>query len=189
MTAIRIRPAQAICLAATLIVAGAVSTACRPSPDTGQASGQEGAAVSYLLVQTAPSLRYEDGSLVLESVDDMTLYFADRPARTAGWLTTREVTDGWGSGDDSFVSDPPNADLSILDGDESREIVVVLTNPRLRDDDLIYDVEVLEGEMPTEAGASSLFIDIIGNPLTPMSVAGMSRRTSRRTARRVSRRR
>jgi hypothetical protein len=95
------------------------------------------------LVQTAPSVRYEDGSLILESVNDMTLYFSDRPERITGWMTTVEHVQDWGSGDDSFASDPPNADLSILHGEESLEIVVVLANPRLSGGDLIYDVEIL----------------------------------------------
>lgn len=51
-----------------------------------------------------------------------------------------------------------------------------------------YDVEILEGEMPSSAVPSALFIDIVGHPLTPLSVAGVARRTRRRTARRVARR-
>ena len=42
--------------------------------------------------------------------------------------------------------------------------------------DLTYDVILLEGSLPENAGACSLFIDIIGCPLTPMSFAGAARR-------------
>ena len=182
------QPTRTIRLAAATLVAAIVASACQPAPDTGSAAessaSQDSAKVNYLLVQTAPGVRYADGALVLESVDDMTLYFADRPARSAGWTTTQEVIDQWGSGDDSFAADPPNADLSILSDGESLQIVVVLMNPRLGDGDLTYDVEVLEGEMPAAAGPASLFIDVVGRPLTPVSVAGVSRRTSRRVARR-----
>jgi len=39
---------------------------------------------------------------------------------------------------------------------------------------------VLKGEMPEKASDVSIFIDIIGMPLTPMSYAGVARRSYRR---------
>jgi hypothetical protein len=191
-------------IAVSMFFAATMATGCTPSSpaedatdesaaavtDAQASDSQEGASgnIEYLLVQTAPSIRYADGSLTLESVHGMTLYFADRPDRVTGWLPTTEQIADWGTGDDSFASDPPNADLSILSAADDVQVVVVLTNPRLADGDLTYDVEILEGEMPAAAGPSSLFIDVVGRPLTPVSVAGVSRRTSRRTARRVDRR-
>jgi hypothetical protein len=38
----------------------------------------------------------------------------------------------------------------------------------------------LEGKLPPEGGLASLFIDIIGMPLTPLSYAGARRRMWRR---------
>jgi hypothetical protein len=52
----------------------------------------------------------------------------------------------------------------------------------LSGDTLTYDVRVLEGNLPSTGGAASLFIDIIGRPLTPMSFAGVARRSARRAA-------
>jgi len=46
---------------------------------------------------------------------------------------------------------------------------------------------ILDGEMPASGGPSALFIDVIGRPATPVSAAGMHRRTRRRTRRRVRR--
>jgi len=145
----------------------------------------DGEEVTYLFVQTAPTMLYEDGVLVLEAVNDMTVYFSDRPERIAGWMSTTEFLDEWGDGDQSFASDPPNADLSILTDEVAIEAVVVLNNPRLIAGDLLYDVEILGGEIPAFAGPASLFIDIIGAPLTPMSIAGVARRSRRRTIRRM----
>jgi len=65
---------------------------------------------------------------------------------------------------------------------------VVLKSPRMDEADLLYDVEVLDGASEAEGLATSVFIDVVGRPLTPGSVAGVARRTSRRTARRVDRR-
>lgn len=58
---------------------------------------------------------------------------------------------------------------------------MTLSNPQLARRDLSYEVEVLEGTPPASAGAASLFIDIIGMPLTPISFAGAGRRMWRRS--------
>jgi hypothetical protein len=57
--------------------------------------------------------------------------------------------------------------------------VVTLTDPRLEDGNLFYNVSILEGAEAATGGACSLFIDIIGRPLIPVSVAGVARRTTR----------
>ena len=62
------------------------------------------------------------------------------------------------------------------------DIVVTLRNPVLAGEDLAYDVKILEGDMPAKGGPVSLFIDIIGMPLTPLSYAGVARRTAYRRA-------
>ena len=83
-------------------------------------------------------------------------------------------------GTDSFTADPPNATLSIFSGDKVSDVVMVLRNPRLSGEDLTYDIHSLEGTAPAQGGACSLFIDIIGMPLTPHSYAGAARRAYRR---------
>ena len=56
----------------------------------------------------------------------------------------------------------------------------MLQAPVLKGDTLTYTVKVLQGEMPAKGADVSLFIDIIGMPLTPMSYAGVARRGYRR---------
>jgi hypothetical protein len=70
-----------------------------------------------------------------------------------------------------------------LSGPEIQEAVVVLSEPRLEGGDLMFSVDVLDGDPELAGGASSLFIDIIGRPLTPVSYAGVARRTTRRAFR------
>ena len=144
--------------------------------------------IEALYVQTARSVAYEDGVLTLNSLAANTLWFSDRPDRVVGHVTSQEFVDGWGEGEDSFADNPPNATLSILSEDDITDVVVVLTNPALEGDTLSYDVEVLDGEMPEDGGPSSLFIDVIGRPLSPVSIAGVHRRTRRRGRRRGRRR-
>ena len=86
----------------------------------------------------------------------------------------------WGEGADSFKSDPPNGTLSVLEGEAMDNVVMTLRDPRLAGRDLSYEVVVLEGKPPASGGAASLFIDIIGMPLTPVSFAGARRRMWRR---------
>jgi hypothetical protein len=144
--------------------------------------------VDYLLVQNARSVSIENGIMRLKDVTPDTLYFSDRPERIVGRVTTDEFIKQWSMGNDSFKEDPPNAVLSVLHKPEPLDIAVVLRNPRMESKDLVYDVEVLDGKAPAKGDECALFIDVVGRPLTPLSYAGMARRTSRRTARRVARR-
>lgn len=81
---------------------------------------------------------------------------------------------------DSFKSNPPNADTSIIDGADLKQIIVELQTPVLKGDDLSYTAKILNGDMPASGADVSVFIDIIGRPWTPVSYAGVARRTYRR---------
>ncbi len=142
--------------------------------------------VNMLFVQSAHGAELANGKLRLKSVNPATLFFSDRPDRITGHESTADFVANWSEGEDSFKSNPPNATLSILTGPEPQEIVVVLKSPRLDNGDLLYDVEVLDGPQKASGDASSLFIDTIGNPLSPGSVAGVHRREKRRRIDRIN---
>ena len=144
--------------------------------------------IEALFVQSATGMAYEKGRLTLTGVSPTTLMFSDRPQRVTGHVPSEEFLDSWGDGDDSFADDPPNAVLSTFHEEEVNDVVVVLQDPALDGDRFSYQVEILDGEMPSSGGASSLFIDVIGRPMTPMSVAGVRRRGRRRGRRRARRR-
>jgi hypothetical protein len=112
----------------------------------------------------------------------MTVYFSDRPTRVAGHIATTEMVPLWSEGKDSFLKDPPNATLSTFTADgKVANVVVELRNPELTGDQMTYDVRVLQGKLPDNAEAASLFVDVVGMPLTPVSYAGAARRATRRT--------
>jgi hypothetical protein len=137
----------------------------------------------FLFVQNAGSMTFKNGKLTLKDVSPVTIFFSDRPDRIAGNMQTRSFVPFWGEGKNSFAKDNPNANLSILEKDKAvADIVVTLSNPELKGDDLSYEVKVVEGSMPASGGPVSLFIDIIGMPLTPISYAGVARRTAYRRA-------
>jgi hypothetical protein len=141
-----------------------------------------------LFVQSARRVASSGSTLTLHDIAHSTLMFSDRPERIVGHLTNKQFVEGWGHGENSFLEDPPNAVLSFLAAGEEdvppEDVVVTLTNPRLEWDRLTYDVDVLEGQLPTSTGPCSLFIDPVGRPLSPVSVMGVRRR-SRRRARRL----
>lgn len=136
----------------------------------------------FLFVQTAKGMTYDAAAkrLTLTGVSPVTLFFSDRPERIAGNMRTAHFEDFWKGGKDSFLQDPPNADLSILEDGKLRQTVVVLRDPKLEGEDLHYTVEIVDGDMPAAGAEASLFIDVIGMPLTPVSYAGVARRSYRR---------
>ena len=138
--------------------------------------------IEALFVQSAHGLKTSKGSVTFHGLAHSTLFFADRPQRVVGHLTTRKFVDQWGEGEDSFAEDPPNAVLSFLeDGDTvPEEVTMTISDPQLDGDTLTYTVDILDGMLPASSGPCSLFIDPVGRPLSPMSVAGVRRRQRRR---------
>jgi hypothetical protein len=141
-------------------------------------------AVPSLFVLNSKGATLENGKLVLSGVSPNAIVFADRPVRSAGHDLTSRIVEDWASGSDNFAKDPPNATVSAFqkDGGGVRDAVVVLKSPKLEGDNLSFEVDVLEGDIKGSDGAAAVFIDIIGRPLTPMSYAGVARRTAYRGA-------
>jgi len=140
--------------------------------------------VQYMFVQNAKDVSFTDDKMTLKGISGTTLLFSDRPDRIAGHMTTADFAKNWNMGKDSFKIDNPNAALAIFGEKEPNDVVVELSNPVLENDSLTYDIKVLEGTIPKASGECSLFIDLIGRPLTPVSYAGVARRTTRRVIRR-----
>ena len=148
------------------------------------AYGEEKTEMAELLfVQNAHDVSVEKGKLTLKKVSPTTIFFTDRPERIAGHMTTKDFVDEWDEGGNSFAADPPNAALSIFGQDEIVDIEVTLMNPRFMGADLIYDIAVLEEDVNPIPGQCSLFIDPIGRPMSPTSVAGVHRRERKRVRR------
>ncbi len=146
------------------------------------AAAEEAKQADFLFVQTAKGMTFDKASskLTLVDVSPITVMFTDRPERIAGNMKTARFVPFWSEGKDSFLKDPPNADISIVEGDSMRQVVATLEQPELKDGNLSYTVKILEGEMPASGSDVSVFIDVIGMPLTPLSYAGVARRSFRR---------
>ena len=140
--------------------------------------------VPSLFVLNSRGASLKGGKLVLTGISPNAIVFADRPVRAAGHDLTARIVEDWGNGSDNFAKDPPNATVSGFkkDGAAVVDAVVVLRSPKLEGDTLTFDVDVLEGDLAGADGPASVFIDIIGRPLTPLSFAGVARRTAWRGA-------
>jgi hypothetical protein len=145
-------------------------------------AAEEEKKADFLFVQSAKSMSFDPATnkLTLENVSPVTVFFTDRPERIAGNMNTTRFIPFWSEGKDSFKSDPPNADISIVEGKELKQTVVELQDPVLEGSNLTYTVKLLKGEMPAAGTDVAVFIDIIGRPLTPLSFAGVARRNYRR---------
>jgi hypothetical protein len=176
-----------ICAVAAFALMGTASAQTNPPPHV-PLQKTIGAAkpevVPSLFVLNSRGATLQNGKLVLTGVSPNAIVFADRPVRSAGHDLTSRIVEDWGTGSDNFAKDPPNATVSVFqkDGGGVRDIVVVLKNPKLEGENLAFDVDVLEGDIKGADGAAAVFIDIIGRPFTPMSFAGVARRTAYRGA-------
>jgi hypothetical protein len=143
--------------------------------------------VPSLIVLNAKSATLDGGKLTLSGVASNSIVFADRPVRSAGHALTTHLLEEWSPSEttkDSFASNPPNATISAFskDGQTVKDAVIVMKSPKLDGDKLTFDVDVLEGDLAGADGPASVFIDIIGLPFTPLSFAGVARRTAYRSA-------
>ena len=161
--------------AGVLLLAGVLATS---GCGTTEEKAEEPA---FLLVQSSRGFQYDGDRLIVHGTSPSTTFFSDRPERIAGHLPL-ETAYAWGrAGDDNFVDTPPNATLSILEEGEVGNVVLTLSDAIIDGDTISFDVEVLEGVLPERGGPNSLFVDVLGRPLTPLSVAGVHRRTRRRS--------
>lgn len=174
-------------------LAGSLLAAC-DQDDSEQSAGTvepepsaEDGLVELLFVQKSAGISFDGDALTLVDVDPQTLFFSDRPQDIAGFLSFDELVKLVGEGPDSFKEDPPNATLVVFGGETTAEVVMELSaSPRLEGKNMIFpSIKIIEGDLPSTGGASALFIDTIGRPLSPVSVAGVHRRHRRRRRRRT----
>jgi hypothetical protein len=140
-------------------------------------SPQQPQIVPSMIVLNARGAKLEGQKLTLDGISPNAIVFADRPVRSAGHALTAHLLEEWSSNaPDSFAKTPPNATVSVFNKAKAGVVdaVVVLKSPKLEGDRLVFDVDVLEGDLTGGDGAVSVFMDIINLPI--------ARRTSHRGA-------
>lgn len=121
-------------------------------------SSAETGKVELLFVQSATAGSFDGKMLTLNGVG-ATSYFSDRPNRIVGHMSSETFVGQWAEGEDSFESNPPNAVLSVLDESGVNDSTVELFSPQIKDDQISYQVKVLDGNPPMGFKSASLFID------------------------------
>ena len=177
-----------VIIVATGLFCSPKSSLAQNAPETplhsiGTPSNAAPQVVPSLIVFNSRGATLQGDKLTLTGLSPNAIVFADRPVRAAGHQLTADLLGEWKSGE-SFDKDPPNATVSALSKDASKNLdaVVVLKSPKLEGDKLTFDVQVLEGNLNGADGPTAVFIDIIGRPLTPFSFAGVARRSAFRGA-------
>jgi hypothetical protein len=134
-----------IVVVATLVATGLVGTAM---PTAAKAPPEDDPTLFVLRGEASVA----SGDLTIH--DKKTEWLTDRPARDAGFLTPKQLDQGWDRW--GFDDDPPNAAIT---GD-GVDVVVELTNPRVRDGALQFDTEPVRGKLPSgDLGDVSVFVD------------------------------
>jgi hypothetical protein len=176
-------------LASATLLCGAGAALAQNTPASamktiGTPAAAKSEVVPSLIVLNSRGATLQGDTLTLTGVMPNSIIFADRPVRAAGHELTADIVTDWGTGNDNFAKDPPNATISAFSGKDGsvKDAVVVLKNPKLEGDKLTFNVQTLEGDLNASDGAASIFIDIIGRPLTPLSFAGVARRSAFRGA-------
>jgi len=177
-------PAIPVAAVLTVLCTGAQAQDAIRQPGQKQIGKVKPEVEPALIVMNSAGARLDGSKLVLTGVAQNSIIFADRPVRAAGHALTAHLLEEWAVGSDSFAKDPPNATVSVFDksGSSVKDAVVTLKNPKVEGSQLTFDVAVLEGDLANGDGPASVFIDIIGMPFTPLSFAGMARRTAYRGA-------
>ena len=126
-----------------------------------QPSQADLSSADFLFVQSAKGMNFDKttNKVTLTGVSPITVFFTDRPERIAGNMKTSAFIPFWSQGKDSFKSNPPNADISLLDGKGMKQVIAELQEPVLNGDDLSYTVKILQGELPLQAANVAVFID------------------------------
>lgn len=115
---------------------------------------------NYMFVINFDNGSYKDGKLRLNGNGiSNVIYFTDRPDRESGHMSVKKFKSIWTKGINSFKSDPPNATLSAIFQEKDLNSVMVISNPRIDNNSIIFDVEISEGTPPATFNTGGLFID------------------------------
>ena len=96
---------------------------------------------SWLFVHTADNAQVTNTTIVMPMTNDI-FAFTDRPYRKHLYMNGTQYASLWSNDEtNSFYTDPPNAVLTWVDGDEVKEVEVVITDADFDGDNIIYTIE------------------------------------------------
>ena len=119
----------------------------------------------WLFVHTAETAEMtSDTTLVMPVTRDI-FAFTDRPNRMHGYMNAHEFVTLWDEGKgDTFKADPPNAVLTWVDGDEMKEVELLIISAETVSNGrgISYEVKLEAGDSPEgNIGFASFFVDAV----------------------------
>jgi len=115
---------------------------------------------NYLFVINFDTGTFDNGKLRLNgNGTSNVIYFTDRPERESGHMSVKKFRSIWTKGINSFNSDPPNAILSVISEGKDKNSVMIISNPKIIQNSIEFDVKKIEGEPPATFNTGGLFID------------------------------
>ena len=118
----------------------------------------------WLFVQTATAATATNSNTLVMPLTNDIFAFSDRPYRDYVYLNGEEYTSLWDDNQetDNFYTDPPNAVLTWVDGNEVKEVEVVITDAEFDGDNIIYTFENSNLTANQSFEDVSLFVDLGG---------------------------
>jgi hypothetical protein len=117
--------------------------------------------VEWLLVHTATEATATNSTTLVMPLTNDIFAFTDRPYRDYLYLDGEVYASLWDENEetDNFYTDPPNAVLTWVDGDEVKEVEVVITDADFDGDNIIYTIENSNLTANQSFEDVSLFVD------------------------------
>ena len=114
----------------------------------------------WLLVHTADNAQVTNTTIVMPMTNDI-FAFTDRPYRKYFYMSGEQFASLWDDNQetDNFYTDPPNAVLTWVDGDEVKEVEVVITDVIFDGNTISYTIINNTGIITGDIVYVSLFID------------------------------
>jgi hypothetical protein len=132
-------------------------------------------AEEWLFVHTAEEAQVTNNTTIVMPVTRDIFAFTDRPYRKHAYITGEQFASSWPKGgSNSFKTDPPNAVLTWVEGEDVKEAEVVITGASIDGNSITYTTNAHSNTVGTIKSVS-LFVDVsYGFVLAPMSAPRMT---------------
>jgi hypothetical protein len=115
----------------------------------------------WLFVHTAEEAQVTNNTTIVMPVTRDVFAFTDRPYRKHAYMTGEQFASMWAkAGSDSFKTDPPNAVLTWVEGEDVKEAEVVITGASIDGNSITYTTNSHPNTVGTIKSVN-LFVDNI----------------------------
>ena len=143
-------------LAASFLLISFTLFACSPEQEVNNSEPE------WLFVHTADSAQVLNNTTVLMPLFRDIFAFTDRPYRKHKYLGGDQFVSLWSEDSvNSFKADPPNAVLTWVEGDEIREVEVIITDAKFDSNQITYTINDIELGIK-DLNQVILFVDLAG---------------------------